>query len=70
VKQEFWRVTAGIPVLQGGDQSRVGEHTRPWLKVWDAVRITADVTARGQGVKAFGAGWYVVSASGSKIDTD
>jgi predicted lipoprotein with Yx(FWY)xxD motif len=26
-------------------------------------------TAMGQGTKAFGAGWYVVSASGSKIDT-
>jgi predicted lipoprotein with Yx(FWY)xxD motif len=26
-------------------------------------------TAKGQGSKAFGAGWYVVSASGSKIDT-
>jgi len=25
--------------------------------------------AHGQGSKAFGAGWYVVSASGSKIDT-
>lgn len=30
---------------------------------------TAAGTAHGQGVKAFGAGWYVVSASGSKIDT-
>jgi predicted lipoprotein with Yx(FWY)xxD motif len=27
-------------------------------------------TAHGQGSKAFGAGWYVVSASGAKIDTD
>jgi predicted lipoprotein with Yx(FWY)xxD motif len=26
-------------------------------------------TAMGQGSKAFGAGWYVVNASGSKIDT-
>ena len=26
-------------------------------------------TARGQGSKASGAGWYVVNASGSKIDT-
>ena len=26
--------------------------------------------AKGQGLKAFGAGWYVVSASGNKIDTD
>jgi predicted lipoprotein with Yx(FWY)xxD motif len=25
--------------------------------------------AKGQGLNAFGAGWYVVSASGSKIDT-
>ncbi len=25
---------------------------------------------KGQGSKAFGAGWYVVSASGAKIDTD
>jgi predicted lipoprotein with Yx(FWY)xxD motif len=31
---------------------------------------TAGGTAHGQGVKAFGAGWYVVGASGSKIDTD
>jgi predicted lipoprotein with Yx(FWY)xxD motif len=30
---------------------------------------TAAGTARGQAVKAFGAEWYVVSASGSKIDT-
>jgi predicted lipoprotein with Yx(FWY)xxD motif len=33
---------------------------------------TADAaagTAHGQGVKAFGAEWYVVNASGSKIDT-
>ncbi len=27
-------------------------------------------TARGQGPKAFGAGWYVVSASGAEADTD
>ena len=26
--------------------------------------------AKGQGSKAFGAGWYVVSASGAKIDND
>jgi predicted lipoprotein with Yx(FWY)xxD motif len=26
--------------------------------------------AKGQASKAFGAGWYVVSASGAKIDTD
>ena len=31
---------------------------------------TAGGTAHGQGIKAFGAGWYVVSASGSKIDTN
>ena len=34
--------------------------------------FTADAaggTARGQGVKAFGAEWYVVGAGGSKIDT-
>ena len=30
---------------------------------------TAGRTARGQGVKAFGAEWYVVGAGGSKIDT-
>jgi predicted lipoprotein with Yx(FWY)xxD motif len=30
---------------------------------------TAGGAAHGQGVKAFGAGWYVVSAGGSKIDT-
>ena len=30
---------------------------------------TAGGTANGQGVKAFGAEWYVVSAAGSKIDT-
>ena len=30
---------------------------------------TASGAAHGQGVKAFGAEWYVVSASGSKIDT-
>jgi len=27
-------------------------------------------TAHGQGLKAFGSDWYVVSASGSKVDTD
>lgn len=34
--------------------------------------FTADAaagTARGQGIKAFGAEWYVVNASGSKVDT-
>ena len=34
--------------------------------------FTADAaggTAHGQGVKAFGAEWYVINASGSKIDT-
>jgi predicted lipoprotein with Yx(FWY)xxD motif len=30
---------------------------------------TAAGTAQGQAVKAFGAEWYVVNASGSKIDT-
>jgi predicted lipoprotein with Yx(FWY)xxD motif len=30
---------------------------------------TAAGTAHGQAVKAFGAEWYVVNASGSKIDT-
>ena len=30
---------------------------------------TGTGTAKGQGSKAFGAGWYVVNASGSKIDT-
>jgi predicted lipoprotein with Yx(FWY)xxD motif len=30
---------------------------------------TAARTAHGQGVKAFGAEWYVINASGSKIDT-
>jgi predicted lipoprotein with Yx(FWY)xxD motif len=30
---------------------------------------SAGGTAHGQGVKAFGAEWYVVNASGSKIDT-
>jgi len=31
---------------------------------------TSAGTAKGQGSKAFGAGWYVVNASGNKIDTD
>jgi hypothetical protein len=26
--------------------------------------------AKGQGTKAFGAGWYVLNAKGSKIDDD
>jgi predicted lipoprotein with Yx(FWY)xxD motif len=30
---------------------------------------TAAGTAHGQGVKAFGAEWYVIAANGSKIDT-
>ena len=32
------------------------------------VADTAGGTAHGEGVKAFGAEWYVVAASGSKID--
>ena|SRR6266571_2250641 len=31
---------------------------------------TAAGTAKGQGSKAFGAGWYVMNAKGSKIDND
>jgi hypothetical protein len=31
---------------------------------------TGSGTAKGQGVKAFGSGWYVVNAKGSKIDND
>jgi predicted lipoprotein with Yx(FWY)xxD motif len=31
---------------------------------------TGPGTAKGQNSKAFGAGWYVVAASGKKIDTD
>jgi predicted lipoprotein with Yx(FWY)xxD motif len=31
---------------------------------------TSSGMAKGQGTKAFGAGWYVVNAKGSKIDND
>jgi len=31
---------------------------------------TGPGTAKGQGTKAFGAGWYVLNAKGSKIDND
>jgi predicted lipoprotein with Yx(FWY)xxD motif len=31
---------------------------------------TSAGAANGQGSKAFGAGWYVVNASGHKVDTD
>jgi predicted lipoprotein with Yx(FWY)xxD motif len=33
------------------------------------IRDSGAGTAHGQGSKAFGAGWYVVSATGAKIDT-
>jgi predicted lipoprotein with Yx(FWY)xxD motif len=62
----------------GVSQSLLGTITRPdgtMQLTYDGHPLyyftadTAGGTAHGQAVKAFGAEWYVVNASGSKIDT-
>ena len=72
-------VVTGQPQAgRGVSQSLLGTITRPdgtmqlTYNGHPLYYFTADAaggTAHGQGVKAFGAGWYVVGASGSKIDT-
>jgi predicted lipoprotein with Yx(FWY)xxD motif len=69
----------GTPQAGGGvSQSLLGTLTRPdgtmqltynGHPLYYFTADTAGGTAHGQAVKAFGAEWYVVGASGSKIDT-
>jgi hypothetical protein len=44
--------------------------TRNDHPLYDVAADTGTGTATGQGSEAFGGGWYVVSASGKKTDTD
>jgi predicted lipoprotein with Yx(FWY)xxD motif len=72
-------IVTGTPQAGSGvSQALLGTITRPdgTMQVTYSGHplyyFTADAaggTAHGQGVKAFGAEWYVVGASGSKIDT-
>jgi predicted lipoprotein with Yx(FWY)xxD motif len=72
-------IVTGTPRAGSGvSQALLGTITRPdgtMQVTYDGHPLyyfTADAaagTARGQGVKAFGAEWYVIGASGSKIDT-
>jgi predicted lipoprotein with Yx(FWY)xxD motif len=69
----------GVPKAGNGvSQALLGTIKRPDGKVqliyhdhplYFYTADTAAGTAQGQAVKAFGAEWYVVNASGSKIDT-
>jgi predicted lipoprotein with Yx(FWY)xxD motif len=71
-------VTGSPQAGSGVSQALLGTITRPNGTVqvtYDGHPLyffsadTAVGTAHGQGVKAFGAEWYVVNASGSMIDT-
>ena len=72
-------VVTGQPQAGSGvSQSLLGTITRPdgtmqltynGHPLYYFTADTAGGTAHGQGVKAFGAEWYVVNASGGKIDT-
>ena len=72
-------VVTGQPQAgRGVSQSLLGTITRPdgtmqltynGHPLYYFTADTAGGTAHGQGVKAFGAEWYVVNASGGKIDT-
>ena len=72
-------IVTGTPQAGSGiSQALLGTITRPDGTVQLTYNghplyyFTADAaggSAHGQGVKAFGAEWYVVNASGSKIDT-
>ena len=71
-------VTGTPQAGSGVSQSLLGTITRPdgtmqlTYNGHPLYYFTADTgggTAHGQGTTAFGAEWYVVSASGSKIDT-
>jgi predicted lipoprotein with Yx(FWY)xxD motif len=73
-----YTVTGTAKAGSGVSQSLLGTITRPDGTVqltYDGHPLyyftadTAGRTAHGQAVKAFGAEWYVVGASGSKIDT-
>jgi predicted lipoprotein with Yx(FWY)xxD motif len=72
-------VVTGQPQAgRGVSQSLLGTITRPdgtmqltynGHPLYYFTADTAGGTAHGQGIKAFGAEWYVLSATGSKIDT-
>jgi predicted lipoprotein with Yx(FWY)xxD motif len=71
-------VTGAPQAGSGVNQALLGTITRPDGTIQVTYNghplyyFSADTSAgaaHGQGVKAFGAEWYVVSASGSKIDT-
>jgi predicted lipoprotein with Yx(FWY)xxD motif len=71
-------VTGAPQAGSGVSQALLGTITRPdgiiqlTYNGHPLYYFTADAaggTARGQGIKAFGAEWYVLSATGSKIDT-
>ena len=72
-------IVTGQPQADSGvNQALLGTITRPDGTIqltYDGHPLyyfTADAaggTAHGQGIKAFGAEWYVLGASGSKIDT-
>ena len=71
-------VTGQPQAGSGINQSLLGTITRPdgtkqvtynGHPLYYFTADTAGRTARGQGVKAFGAEWYVVGAGGGKIDT-
>ena len=71
-------VTGQPQAASGLNQALLGTITRPdgtmqlTYNGHPLYYFTADAaagTAHGQGVKAFGAEWYVIAANGSKIDT-
>ena len=73
-----YTVTGAPQAGSGVSQALLGTITRPdgtmqlTYNGHPLYYFTADAaggTARGQGVKAFGAEWYVVGAGGGKIDT-
>jgi len=72
-------VTGAPQAASGVDQSLLGTVTRSdgtmqltynHHPLYYFAGDSAAGQAHGQGSKAFGAGWYVVNAKGSKIDTD
>ena len=66
------KATSGVSAALLGTSKRAEGTTQVTYNGHPLYYFTGDTsagTAMGQGTKAFGAGWYVVSASGSKIDT-
>jgi predicted lipoprotein with Yx(FWY)xxD motif len=67
------RAGSGVNQALLGTVKRPGGTTQVTYNGHPLYYFTGDTgagKAKGQGSKAFGAGWYVVSASGNKIDTD